>query len=232
MNIGMLRMLGELVSIALIIVTPNASVLSKSFHYKENPSLNYNSRMQTEVTEFDTKYYYNSNVTTGTSITYVEGVDGIIKVDDEGNQIGLVQELVNEEMLIGTGATASYEGRLTGYGPDCLGCSTEGYVACRTRDRSNFSLIHDGITYEDVYFGELRILAADHRLFPCGTILELSNTRFGTFSGIVLDTGYEMRKYYDEEKVLIDLAYTSGSDENVRLTTKNDVMFTVKRWGW
>ena len=42
--------------------------------------------------------------------------------------------MVSEIIEIGTGPLNQYIGTLTGYGPDCPGCSAVGNVACRTRE--------------------------------------------------------------------------------------------------
>ncbi|MBE6159469.1 MAG: hypothetical protein E7157_00255 [Lactobacillales bacterium] len=127
---------------------------------------------------------------------------------------------------------AEYTGRLTGYGPDCVGCSKVGNVACRTREKKAHSLIKDGIYYNDKQYGKVRILAAATSKFKCGTIVMVTKPGMEPFVGIVLDTGGSMRKAWAKGNVWMDLAYSSnamaGSD---KLTGKN-IKFSVQRWGW
>lgn len=127
---------------------------------------------------------------------------------------------------------AEYTGRLTGYGPDCVGCSKVGNVACRTRERKAHSLIKDGIYYNDKQYGKVRILAAATSKFKCGTIVVVTKPGMQPFTGIVLDTGGSMRQAWAKGNVWMDLAYSSnamaGSD---KLTGKN-IKFSVQRWGW
>ena len=125
-----------------------------------------------------------------------------------------------------------YTGSLTGYGPDCAGCSKVGNVACRTREKKSHSLINDGIYYTDKEYGKVRILAAATTKFKCGTIIVVTKPGMEPFTGIVLDTGGSMRKAWENGNVWMDLAYASetmaGSD---KLTGKN-IKFSVQRWGW
>lgn len=127
---------------------------------------------------------------------------------------------------------AQYTGRLTGYGPDCVGCSKVGNVACRTREKKAHSLINDGIYYTDKEYGKVRILAAATSKFKCGTIVVVTKPGMQPFTGIVLDTGGSMRQAWAKGNVWMDLAYSSnamaGSD---KLTGKN-IKFSVQRWGW
>ena len=75
-----------------------------------------------------------------------------------------------------------------------------------------------------------RILAADHRQFPCGTIIEIHNSDLKVETGIVLDTGYGMKKAYNEGWLLVDLAVTTEKDITFGMNDKTK--FYVKRWGW
>lgn len=145
--------------------------------------------------------------------------------------------VLKEEQPVSTTKTNSktlseYTGRLTGYGPDCVGCSKVGNVACRTREKKAHSLIKDGIYYNDKQYGKVRILAAATSKFKCGTIVVVKKPGMQPFTGIVLDTGGSMRQAWAKGDVWMDLAYSSnamaGSD---KLTGKN-IKFSVQRWGW
>lgn len=125
-----------------------------------------------------------------------------------------------------------YVGRLTGYGPDCVGCSGKGNLACKTRENKKFSLVKDGIYYDDKEYGRVRILSAAVSKFKCGTIISVKKEGSEPFIGIVLDTGADMKKAWENGNVWMDLAYSSnamaGSDN---LTGKN-IKFSIQRWGW
>mgnify|MGYP004606803543 FL=1 len=127
---------------------------------------------------------------------------------------------------------AEYTGRLTGYGPDCVGCTGSGNLACKTRNKKTHSLVKDGIYYNDSEYGKVRILAAATTKFKCGTIVVVSKEGAEPFVGIVLDTGGSMINAWNKGIVWMDLAYktnvSAGSDN---LTGKN-IKFSVQRWGW
>ncbi len=126
----------------------------------------------------------------------------------------------------------TFTGRLTGYGPDCAGCSSAGNVACKTREKTVFSLKNNGLYYTDKEFGKVRIIAAAISKFKCGTVINITKPGQTTFTAIVLDTGGSMRKAWSKGEVWMDLAYTTnamaGSDN---LTGKN-IKFEVQRYGW
>ncbi len=181
-----------------------------------------------EVLEYKTIYNYSYKVPTGTKNVLVEGKNGYAYVNEEGEKIYV--DATDEIIEVGTGNAGIYSGKLTGYGPDCVGCSSTGTVACRTKDGKAYSLINDGIYYDDAEYGKIRILAADHKAFPCGTIIEIKNKDFTGELGIVLDTGSAMRDAYQEGYILIDLAFEKGS--LAYTATNSNTTFTVKRWGW
>ena len=160
-----------------------------------------------------------------------EGVNGLSFTYD-GLNYKKISEVKNEVVLKGAGSEGEYFGTLTGYGPDCPGCSSVGNVSCITREGKKHSLINDGIYYTDEKFGELRILAADNSLFPCGTIIKVDNGIMDEFYGLVLDTGYTMRKASKSGTIWLDLAFKSEEEtKNAGVTSKN-TKFSVQRWGW
>ena len=106
------------------------------------------------------------------------------------------QKSVKSNVIIGI-----YNGKLTGYGPDCPGCSSVGNVSCLTREGANHSLTYDGLYYNDITYGNLIILAADHLLFPCGTVVKVNNGILNEFYGIVLDTGIAMRNAWRKVEI-------------------------------
>lgn len=163
------------------------------------------------------------------SVEYIEDV-----VSNEVSNETVIEQPVltstNTEVVKETDNIDTYNGMLTGYGPDCYGCSGLGNVACYTKEKTNFSLVTDGIYYKDDTYGLVRILAADHRMFPCGTIIEINNSSYEKELGIVLDTGSAMRNAYDNGYVLIDLAFEKES--LAHSVTNKQTTFNVKRLGW
>ena len=113
-----------------------------------------------------------------------------------------------------------FTGTLTGYGPDCEGCS--GIVGC-----SPYQNVQAGnIYYEDEIYGKIRILAADPSI-PCGSIIKISNYNFikGDFYGIVLDRGSAI------QGLTMDLLYESEKD-TLKIGRTYNINFKIERWGF
>lgn len=227
MNIYLLKSISKW---AEIIFISTISLFNFGYENKndiiENDVINKNSYVSVNMITHDVEYIYNKSRPS----TYLEvltlGVDGASY--NNGLEDIVLSEPVTEVIEIGTGKKGIYTGMLTGYGPDCVGCS--GTVACYTKERANHNLVSDGIYYEDYEYGSVRILSADHREFPCGTIIEITNKDLDKELGVVLDTGSGMRKAYDEGWILIDLAFENES--NLWSVTNKNTTFKVKRWGW
>lgn len=126
----------------------------------------------------------------------------------------------------------TYTGRLTGYGPDCAGCSGYGGLACRTREKTSFSLKTNGIYYTDSEYGKVRILAAATSKFTCGTIIKVTKPGQTPFTAVVLDTGGSMRKAWANGNVWMDLAYSSEAMAGSDNLTGTNIKFEVQRYGW
>lgn len=183
------------------------------------------------IIKYDTITTYNSKIPSGIVNILTNGQDGIVYVDGSGNTFKTIQTKIDKVVEIGIGKYGEYVGTFTGYGPDCATCDGRGYVSCPTDTGKYINLKTDGIYYQDKTFGEVRIIAADQREFPCGTIIEISNSDLTKpILGIVLDTGYSMRSAYDQGIIHIDLAFASEADLNI--STNKNTNFSVKRWGW
>lgn len=110
----------------------------------------------------------------------------------------------------------TYTGVLTGYGPDCVGCS--GITA------SGYD-VRNTITYTDSEFGEIRIVAAD-RQFELYSIVRISNAPgMDPIIAIVLDRGSNVGF---GKGTLFDLLYTS---ESISLQKTEGVTFEILRRG-
>ena len=185
-----------------------------------------------EVEPYDTDYVYNDSIpSTADKLVLEEGVNGLDYTYDGLVYVHL-SDKKNEVVQVGTGREGEYQGRLTGYGPDCPGCSKVGNVACRTKNGTNHSLINDGLYYKDDLYGEVRILAADNGAFPCGTIVKVNNGSLKEFYGIVLDSGSTMRNAWSEGVVWMDLAFSSQREARTGGATSSNTKFSVQRWGW
>lgn len=197
-----------------------------------NPVADMTATIINEVEAYDVEYVYNNSIpSTADPLTIVEGVNGLDYTYDGLNYTHL-SDKINAVVQIGTGAQGVYYGKMTGYGPDCPGCSLVGNVSCLTREGTNHSLINDGLYYNDISFGSLRILAADHSAFPCGTVVKVNNGVLNEFNGIVLDTGYAMRNAWTEGVVWMDLAFSSQEEALTGGATSFNTSYSVQRWGW
>ena len=183
------------------------------------------------VTPYTTIVKYNAKLPSNLSNVLTEGVVGLSYVNTN-NEVIVIHEMIPEVIEKGSGAYGLYTGTLTGYGPDCVGCSKVGNVACFTENKKNHSLITDGIYYTDDEYGRVRIVSAA-KAFPCGTIIQISKDGETPFYAVVLDRGGSMEFAWSQGRVWMDLAYESnamaGSDN---LTGRNSIKFSVQRWGW
>lgn len=185
-----------------------------------------------EVDAYGIDYVYvESMPKSAEDVIIKEGVNGLDYTYDGLNYVHL-SDKSNQVVQRGTGKDGNYTGKLTGYGPDCPGCSVVGNVSCKTREGKNHSLITDGLYYNDINYGSLRILAADNSAFPCGTVVKVNNGILDPFYGIVLDTGSSMRNAWKNGTVWMDLAFSSQKEARVGRATSSNTKFEVQRWGW
>jgi 3D (Asp-Asp-Asp) domain-containing protein len=232
MNIYLLQLVGKWISIFVVSIASffGTITLKEQEIIIDNNNKNKNLNVVNEVVEYTTIKRYTNRLPLNTTKIVVKGENGIIYHNDSTQKV--LKEMVPEVIEVGTGPAGEYVGRMTGYGPDCKGCSKVGNVACLTKDKKKFSLINDGIYYEDEEYGEVRILAAALSMFPCGTIIEVNHGYFEKFIGVVLDTGVAMRSALKNDQILMDLAFPSELDPSVGKATRNNVQYSVKRWGW
>lgn len=221
--------LGIFLVVSTIII---GTTITKNGITIKNPVSSMTATIINEVQAYDTEYVYNENIpSTADPLTLVEGVNGLDYTYDGLNYTHL-SDKVNAVVQLGTGTQGLFSGKMTGYGPDCPGCSTVGNVSCLTREGTNHSLINNGLYYNDITYGTLRILAADHSMFPCGTVVKVNNGVLNEFYGIVLDTGYAMRDAWNDGIVWMDLAFSSQQDALTGGATSLNTLYSVQRWGW
>ena len=143
-------------------------------------------------------------------------------LDKEIEKEEVVQEEEKEEVVVSKPVSDVLEkqvGSLSGYGPDCKGCS--GYLA-------SGRYVGDGnIYYSDSTYGTVRILSGD-KTYPFGTIVRVKSSSWGTFLAIVLDRGGGVGF---GKTHLFDLLYPSNSlayDYGVSYNT----VFEILRYGY
>lgn len=233
MNIAMLQSIGRFFCLVVVSVSSlfsTSKVESNVIGINNADKLKSSSVVNT-VIKFDTIYNYNSKIPSGIEKVVTKGQNGIVYLDTNGNIFKKLSEKTDEVIEVGIGRYGEYSGIITGYGPDCDTCDGRGYLACPTSDGQYKSLINDGIYYNDIDFGDIRILAADQREFPCGTIIEVNNSDLDKpIIGVVMDTGYAMRRAYDNNYIHIDLAFQT--EQGLDFKINKNTNFSVKRWGW
>ena len=229
-----LKYLGIPLLISILTITgllSSGNLISEKKFEVKNLNQTKNSVALTKVIEYDTVKTYNKKIPTGVTITKEKGHNGLAYID-ENNNTQIIESPKNAEIEIGTGDKADYVGKMTGYGADCIGCSGNGTLACKTKNGTYHSLKKDGMTYNDDEYGNVRIIAASLDKFPCGTIIKVDNPNLGTFNAIVLDTGGAMKSAWENGIVHMDLAYVTETDPAIHLSTSSNVKYSVQRWGF
>ena len=134
------------------------------------------------------------------------------------NQTSPVVNVPRDHNFHDTDVIKVWNGTMSAYGPDCLGCS--GITA------SGRNVRYGNILYYDPVFGTVRILAADRSL-PFGTIVRVNGTHAGDFIGIVLDRGGGIGIGRSH---LFDLLFTSNEEARLFGVARN-VDFEILRLG-
>ena len=232
MNLSLLQLIGKYVTLSMVSILSIFNI--GNYNEKEtiinNNNINKDVQVINKLTEYDTIIQYNSKLPSNVKNVIKEGVIGL-SIENAEEEI-IIQQVSSEVVEKGTGDYGIYAGKLVGYGPDCPGCSKEGYVACRTKDKSKFSLYYDGIYYKDDEYGEVRIVAAATKKFPCGTIVKITNGDKEPFMVDVLDTGGTVIKAWNNGAIIMDLAYSEEAQAGKDGITGNNIKFEVQRWGW
>jgi 3D (Asp-Asp-Asp) domain-containing protein len=146
-----------------------------------------------------------------------------VKVEEKPAETVAPKEETKEPETTNTQYTVldTFMGTITGYGPDCYGCSGIGNTS------SGYNLITDGIYYPDKDFGQIRIVAADKSI-PCGTVVRITGLKVyeQPFLAIVLDRGGAITG------TKMDLAFTTEKDPLVsQIGLSKNIQYEVLRYG-
>ena len=233
MNIYLLELLSKLVRILFVSMVSlfNSFSVNTTTLNATNTVINKSLNANNKIIQHTTQINYNAKIPSNLSKVITPSIDGVVYVDENNNQ-KVLREMVPEVVEQGTGDQGEYVGKLSGYGPDCAGCSKVGNVACYTREGKKHSLKYDGIYYNDYQYGEVRILSAAREKFPCGTIIQIDNGKVEPYYAVVLDSGASMVNAWKKGTVWIDLAYGSSAAARAGNTSGSHVKFSVQRWGW
>lgn len=129
-------------------------------------------------------------------------------------------ETIQEVSQYGADGPLHFTGTMTGYGPDCVGCS--GKLGCPPRQDAR----NGNIYFDDVDYGRVRIVATDPSI-PCGSIVKISNLNFTdeTIVAIALDRGGAIKGK------TMDLLFESEKATSF-VGRQYQVSFELVRWGW
>lgn len=235
MNLYLLQLVGKILSIGFVTFVSlfNPNIMENKKVDVNNDNKNKNLTIVNKIIQHDTKKTYSSSLPVNTQKIIKQGVDGIVYVGLDGSQTKVVQPVVTEEVIIGTGEQGEFDGMLSGYGPDCYGCSVTGNVACHTKNGGKHSLIYDGEYYQDDEYGKIRILSGARSKFPCGTIVQITKQGSKPYYAVVLDSGASMINAWEQNGIVwFDLAYKTQADARAGNTAGKNIHFSVKRWGW
>lgn len=116
----------------------------------------------------------------------------------------------------------TYYGKMTGYGPDCYGCS--GITA------SGMNVLNGNIYYNDNTFGNIRIVAGDKSI-PFGSIIKITSTNISSepVIAIVLDRG-GMIGFQEGKHSYFDLLFES--EQAATFVGRQDATFELLRRGY
>lgn len=147
------------------------------------------------------------------------GEKGIVAITSYNDDPFVIKEAKDEIIEVGQANPKSFVGSLTGYGPDCPGCS--GIVNC-----DPYVNVKQDIYFQDKTYDKVRIVAADKSI-PCGTIVRISNFKLVTepIIAIVLDRGSAIKGK------IMDLLYDSEK-ETQKVGYQKNINYEVLRWGW
>lgn len=112
-----------------------------------------------------------------------------------------------------------FTGLLTGYGPDCKGCS--GFTGCSPSQ----NVKNGNIYFDDNTYGKVRIVAASSKI-PCGSIVKISNSSLSKSSivAVVLDRGGAIQG--------TKMDFLERSEKEALKIGKQTVTYEIVRWGW
>jgi len=162
----------------------------------------------------ETMYTYNVN-----SINSIQAMHLVSKYNSKYVET-IYANNFSDVLLYGSSNPVIYNGTMTAYGPDCVGCT--GLVSCPPRQ----DVRNGNIYYNDQEYGQVMIVAADSQI-PCGTMVKVYNSTIsknGYFNAIVLDRGGVIKG------TLMDLLTVSESASSG--FGRQSVKYEIIRWGW
>ncbi len=226
MNICLLDIVGKWLSVAFLSII---SMFNLNVYQEESMKVELTVKGEQEINVINSEPEYPTIINNDVEIIEPQNeVKSEIQEEITTSNTQEVAEVVEE-----TPNYEEYIGKVTGYGPDCYGCSGRGNLACKTKNGNVHNLYNDGVYYNDETFGTVRIVAASKDKFPCGTIIDITKDGTTPITVVVLDRGGDMNKAWaNEQLVWLDLAYDSVASAKLGTISGSNIKFTIKRWGW
>lgn len=151
------------------------------------------------------------------SINSIQAVHLVSKYNPEVVETIYASNL-SEVLQYGQSNPVIFNGTMTAYGPDCVGCT--GKVACPPRN----DVRNGNVYFNDNEYGTVRIVAADKSI-PCGTMVKVTGGNLSEeMVAIVLDRGGVIKG------TLMDLLTTSEKSSSP--FGRQNVTYEIVRWGW
>ena len=123
MNFYLLSLFGKWVSLGMLsIISLFGFEVNETKKEVNNDNINKNVNVVSKVIEYETIKTYDSSIPSNITNVVVEGKNGLVFVGTNNEEI-VLEEVVNEEVVVGAGKYGKYKGVMTGYGPDCSTCS-------------------------------------------------------------------------------------------------------------
>ncbi|MDD6879059.1 MAG: 3D domain-containing protein [bacterium] len=164
---------------------------------------------------------YNNEVITIEDISNVRSIQAIHLVSKYNKDIIETKNVRSFDEVIKYGSTmpVKFNGIMTGYGPDCVGCS--GKTGCSPRQ----NVKNGNIYFNDSEYGNVNIVATDSRI-PCGTIIKITNSTLGDeILAIALDRGGAIRG------TKMDFLVETETKAS-KIVGKQNVTYEIIRWSW
>ena len=134
----------------------------------------------------------------------------------------IVEEIKKEEIKDNDNIIETLIGTMSGYGPDCYGCTSN-------RVASGYYVGEGNIYYEDKTYGKVRIVAGDKK-YPLGTIVKIgsNNVSNDPIIAIILDRGGAIGI---NKKFTFDLLFASEK-EAIKYGVSKNISFEILRLGY
>lgn len=148
----------------------------------------------------------------------VQAVHLVSKYNPKVEQVKHVKTFA-EVLKYGPTNPVKFIGLMTGYGPDCAGCS--GFTGCSPRQ----NVKNGNVYFKDNTYGKVRIVASSSRI-PCGSIVKISNSTLSKkpVTAIVLDRGGAIQG--------TKMDFLEESEKKALRVGKQTVTYEIVRWGW